>query len=303
MAVRERSLFTALVGVGLLIVALAAVIAWWAWDSDPQPALDRPLVASATLTPQQHLFADAVHARVEVVLDRGAVDPDSIQIHSNFAPYRALQKRKVSRNDVGRMTRLRYDYTLACMTAKCLPKKTGRVDFGLATVEYQSRDSSTPQSATIDWQPLRVAGRIAPGRLWQGLLRAEYRDLPAATYRIGPGWVEFVALVLAALFALGALILILRLLPLERLATRLWGVIDRRSALERALALVRESSKSGRAEDGRKALERLSVELKRSSNPDLAQDASRIAWSQGSPGEAVVSPLSTEVERVISEGT
>jgi hypothetical protein len=245
--VRERSLFTALVGVGLLIVALAAVIAWWAWDSDPQPALDRPLVASATLTPQQHLFADAVHARVEVVLDRGAVDPDSIQIHSNFALYRALQKRKVSRNDVGRMTRLRYDYTLACMTAKCLPKKTGRVDFGLATVEYQSRDSSTPQSATIDWQPLRVAGRIAPGRLWQGLLRAEYRDLPAATYRIGPGWVEFVALVLAALFALGALILILRLLPLERLATRLWGVIDRRSALERALALVRESSKSGRA--------------------------------------------------------
>ena len=102
---------------------------------------------------------------------------------------------------------------------------------------------------------------------------------------------------------LGALILILRLLPLERLATRLWGVIDRRSALERALALVRESSKSGRAEDGRKALERLSVELKRSSNPDLAQDASRIAWSQGAPREAVVSPLSTEVERVISEGT
>lgn len=300
---RERRLFAALVGAGLLVLALAAVIAWWAWDSEPQQALDRPLVASATLTPQQHLFADAVQARVEVVLDRGAVDPDSVQIHSNFAPYRALQKRQVSRNDVGRMTRLRYDYTLACMTAKCLPKKTGRVDFGLATVEYQPRDSSTPQSATIDWQPLRVAGRIAPGRLWQGLLRAEYRDLPSATYRVGPGWVEFVALLLAALFALGALVLILRLLPLERLATRLWGVIDRRSALERALALVRESSKSGRTDEGRKALERLSVELKRTSNPDLAQDASRIAWSQRSPGEAVVNPLSTEVERVISEGT
>ena len=118
MGVRERSLFTALVGAGLLIVALAAVIAWWAWDSEPQPPLDRPLVASATLTPQQHLFADAVHARVEVVLDRGAVDPDSVKIHSSFAPYRALQKRRVSRNDVGRMTRLRYDYTLGtCMSS------------------------------------------------------------------------------------------------------------------------------------------------------------------------------------------
>jgi hypothetical protein len=301
--VRERRLFAALVGAGLLVVALAGVIAWWAWDSAPSTALDRPLVANARLTPQQHLFADAVHAQVEVVLDRGVVDPDSVRIHSNFAPYRALQKRRVSRKDVGRMTRLQYDYTVACMTAKCLPKKAGRVDFGIATVEYQRRNASTPESATIDWQPLRVAGRIAPGRLWQGLLRAEYRDVPAATYRVGPGWVEFVALVLAALFALGALILILRLLPLERLAARLWGVIDRRSALERALALVRESSKSGRTDDGRKALERLSVELKRTRNQELAQDASRIAWSQRAPGEAVVTPLSTEVERVISEGT
>jgi hypothetical protein len=301
--VRERRLLAALAGVGLLVVALAGVIAWWAWDSEPQAALDRPLVANARLTPQQHLFADAVHAQVEVVLDRGAVDPNSVRIHSKFAPYRALQKTRVSRNDVGRMTRLRYDYTLACMTATCLPKKAGRVDFGIATVDYQRRDASTPESATIDWQPLRVAGRIAPGRLWQGLLRADYRDVPPATYRVGPGWVEFAALVLAALFALGALILILRLLPLERLAARLWGVIDRRSALERALALVRESSKSGRTEDGRRALERLSVELRRTRKADLAQDASRIAWSQRAPGDAVVNPLSTEVERVISEGT
>ncbi|HET6642610.1 MAG TPA: hypothetical protein VFG93_05000 [Gaiellaceae bacterium] len=300
---RERSLFAALVAAGVVVLALAGVIAWWAWDSTPSTALDRPLVANATITPQQHLFADAVHARVEVVLDRGSVDPDSVKILSNFAPYRALQKRRVTRNDVGRMTRLRFDYTLACMTAKCLPKKTGRVDFGIATVQYQQRGTSTPASATIDWQPLRVAGRIAPGRLWQGLLRAEYRDLPSATYRVGPGWVELLALVLGALFAIGALVLILRLLPLERLATRLWGVIDRRSALERALALVREASRSGRSEDGRKALERLSVELRRTSNPDLAQDASRIAWSQRAPAEPVVSPLSNEVERVISEGT
>ncbi len=202
---RERSLFAALVAAGVLVLALAGAIAWWAWDSTPSTALDRPLVANAMITPQQHLFADAVHARVEVVLDRGSVDPDSVKILSNFAPYRALQKRQVTRNDVGRMTRLRFDYTLACMTAKCLPKKTGRVDFGIATVEYQQRGSSTPASATIDWQPLRVAGRIAPGRLWQGLLRAEYRDLPSATYRVGPGWVEFLALVLAALFAIGAL--------------------------------------------------------------------------------------------------
>jgi hypothetical protein len=113
--------------------------------------------------------------------------------------------------------------------------------------------------------------------------------------------VELVALALAALFAAGAAILLLRLLPFDRLAARLGARrVDRRTALEQALALVRES-RAGTTEEERRALERLAAELRRASNPALANDASRVAWSQEPPVEAVVDPLSDDVERVISE--
>jgi Flp pilus assembly protein TadB len=112
--------------------------------------------------------------------------------------------------------------------------------------------------------------------------------------------VELVALLLAVLFAIAAAVLILRLLPLERLATRLGArFVDKRSPLEQALALVRESSDAG--EPDRRALERLAVELRRTGDPSLATDASRLAWSHDRPRPAGVAPLSDEVQRTISE--
>jgi hypothetical protein len=158
-------------------------------------------------------------------------------------------------------------------------------------------------AASIEWPPLRAAGRIDPDELENAALRAELRNLPPPSYRVSPRTVEVVALVLAALFAAAAAILILRLLPLDRLAARLgarW--VDKRSPLEQALALVRESSASGSSEEGRRALERLAVELRRT-HPALAEDASRLAWSRRSAGDAGVGvqPLSDDVQRVISE--
>jgi hypothetical protein len=148
--------------------------------------------------------------------------------------------------------------------------------------------------------PIRAAGRIDPNQLDQAALRADLRDLPSASYRVSPRTVELVALVLAVLFAAGAAILILRLLPLDRIATRLGArFVDKRSPLEQALALVRESAASGSPEEERRALERLAVELRRNRNPALAGDASKLAWSQ--PVPAGIDPLSDEVERVISE--
>jgi hypothetical protein len=159
-----------------------------------------------------------------------------------------------------------------------------------------------PDAATVEWVPIRAAGRIDPNELEQAALRSDLRDLPSASYRVSPRTVELVALALAVLFAVGAAILILRLLPLDRLAARLGArFADKRSPLEQALALVRESSASGSAEDERRALERLAVELRRARNAELAEDASRLAWSSGQPVPAGVDPLSDQVERVISE--
>ena len=241
-----------------------------------------------------------MRARVELIVDGNRVDPDSVEIGANFDPYRELRPVEVTRSEDGTLTKLRYDYVLGCLVSQCLPRGAGRVELGGVAVNYLRRGESEPAAATVEWVPIRAAGRIDPNQLDQAALRSDLRDLPSASYRVSPRTVELVALVLAVLFAVGAAILILRLLPLDRLATRLGArFVDKRSPLEQALALVRESAASGSPEEERRALERLAVELRRARSPALAGDASRLAWSQ--PVPAGIDPLSDEVERVISE--
>ena len=299
--VTTRRLFIAGVLAAVILAAAVGLIAWNAWDKGGGPGLgEEPIVGTALLAPEQHLFGDAVRARVELIVDTKRVDPDSVEIGANFDPYREIRPVEVTRSKDGTITNLRYDYVLGCLVSQCLPRGTGRVEIAGVAVNYLRRGESEPSAATVEWVPIRAAGRIDPNELEQAALRSDLRDLPSASYRVSPRTVELVALALAVLFAVGAAILILRLLPLDRLATRLGArFVDKRSPLEQALALVRESAASGSPEEERRALERLAVELRRTRNPALAGDASRLAWSQ--PVPAGVDPLSDEVERVISE--
>ena len=299
--VTTRRLFIGGVALAAILAAAAGLIAWNAWDEGGGPGLgDEPIVGTALLTPEQHLFGDAVRARVELIVDGKRVDPDSVEIGANFEPYRELRPVEMSRSEDGTLTKLRYDYVLGCLVSQCLPRGAGRVELAGVAVNYLRRGESEPAAATVEWVPIQAAGRIDPNALDQAALRSDLRDLPSASYRVSPRTVELVALVLAVLFAIGAAILILRLLPLDRLATRLGArFVDKRSPLEQALALVRESAATGSPEEERRALERLAVELRRARNPALAGDASKLAWSE--PVPAGIDPLSDEVERVISE--
>jgi hypothetical protein len=301
--VTARRLFIGGVAAAAALATLVGLIAWNAWDKGGGPGLgEEPIVGTALLAPEQHLFGDAVRARVELIVDTDRVDPDSIEIGANFDPYRELRPVEVTRSEDGSLTKLGYDYVIGCLVSRCLPTGTGRVELGGVAVNYLRRGESAPDAATVEWVPIRAAGRIDPNELEQAALRSDLRELPSASYRVSPRTVELVALALAVLFAVGAAILILRLLPLDRLATRLGArFVDNRSSLEQALELVRESSASGSAEEERRALERLAVELRRARNADLAEDASRLAWSPTQPVPAGVEPLSDEVERVISE--
>jgi hypothetical protein len=301
--VTGRRLFVAGAALAALVALGAGLLAWSAWDDGGGPGLgEEPIVGTALIAPEQHLFADALRARVEIIVDESRVDPDSVELGVNFAPYRQIRPARRTRTDNGSTTHLAYEYVVACLAAGCLPKGDGRVELGGVAVNYTQRGAAVPDAATVAWVPLKAAGRIDPNALEQAALRSDLRDLPSPTYAVSPKTVEVVALALAVLFAIGAAILVLRLLPLDRLATRLGArFVDKRSSLEQALALVRESSASGSTEEGRRALERLAVELRRSENPSLAGDASRLAWSQGAPRAAGVGTLSEQVQELISE--
>jgi hypothetical protein len=299
----SRTLLAAVAAGAVLLAALAGLLAWRAWDSPEGPVLgDEPISGTALLEPEQHLFGDAVRARLELVLDRNRIELGSVEVGANFQRYRELRPVERTRTDSGPITMLRYDYLLGCLTAGCLPKEDGRVEFGGVAIEYSLKGDQVPQTASVEWPPLRAAGRIDPDRLGQAALRAELRDLSPPSYRVSPKAIELVALLLAVVFAAAAAILAARLLPLDRIAAWLGARrADRRTPLERALALVRDVTAAGRPAEGRQALERLAHELRETSNPELARDASRLAWSKGAPGESRVTPLSHDVERVIAE--
>jgi len=263
----------------------------------------QPIVGTTLLEPSQHLFGDTLRARIHLVVDGDRADPGTVRLKAGFGAYRQAGPMRLSRTESGRFTRLVYEYRLGCLTARCLPQGVGNVEFPPVEVTYlQLGVAPTTQTISLPWPPIRVAGRIDPEEVDTAVPRAEVRDLPAASYRVAPGTVALVAGILAALFAAGAALLILRLLPLVGLRARL-GLkrADRRSALERALALAQKSAESGRPEDGRRALERLAVELRRTRDSTLAHAASQLAWSADRPAPTGVGALSDDVRRRISE--
>jgi hypothetical protein len=302
LVVIDRRHFAALAVLVVLLLALAGLLAWRVWGTPEPASLSEPIVVNATLAPDQHLFGDPVRARVELIIDSSRIDPDTVRLRASFAPYRPLRPVERSETAAGNVTRLRFDYQLACLGYRCRPLGQRRFELRNATVEYRSRGRDAVQTEEIDWPALSVTGRISRTRFWEAQLRSEFREVGQPTYRFAPRTVAIVALALAVIFGAGALILILRLLPLGRIAERLGlKTVDRRSSLERALARVHETSTADRPHEGRRALERLAQELRRERNPQLAGAASQLAWSREFPADGRLTALTGEVERLISK--
>lgn len=298
----DRRHFAVLAAAVVVVLGAAGYFAWRVWDDASQGSLTEPIAVNATLGPQQHMFGDPVRARVDVVFDAKVVDPDSVRLKVSFAPYRPVEPRRTERSASDEITRISYRYTLGCLTYRCLPVGQRSFDLRDATVEYRQHGGKDTQTLPIDWQPLQASGRIPANRLWAARTIGDYRTLPAASWGISPRNVQFGAIVLAVLFGSGALILILRLLPLGRLAERLGlRTVDRRTPLERALERVHETSSAERADEGRRALERLAHELRKVRDFELAAAASRLAWSREFPADGRLTSLTGDVERLISE--
>lgn len=296
-----RRYFAALVALGVLVLAGAGLLVWRALDDDTRRTLKEPLAVSGTIGPRQHLFGDPLRARIELILDEQRVDPRTIRVRGAFAPYRAVRPVTREVETAGGITRIRYDYQLACLAYRCLPKP-GQKRFELrnGTVEYRERGSNGVRTEVIDWPFLQSSGRIPDKRLWEARPGADYRELGQPTYRVSPWLVQYAGLVLAILFGAAVVILLLRQLPLVRLAERLGlRTIDRRTPLERALARVHETADL--PDEGRRALERLAQELRRSRSPQLAGAASQLAWSREFPADGRLTALSSEIERLIAE--
>ena len=301
----SRSPRTALLlGAAAAAVLLAATVAWLGFgeEGEDAPVLGGELLtASTSLEPQGHLFGERVTARLDIVFDAARVRADSIKGRPRFAPYTVVS-RSEQRESFENVARIRQEYVLECLGARCLAPKRGFFDFASVALEYVTRLGPGVQPTSAEWPELRVASRTGADDLEGLRLRADVRDLPSVSYGLRPAVAAAIGYSLAVLFALAGLALVARGLNAPAL---LGEALARRRArlspLERALALVRRATERGELDGSRRALERLAKELRRTREADLAETASRLAWRRDQPSGASVDPLSTEVERVIGE--
>jgi hypothetical protein len=294
------------VALGLCVLALAGC---GGNETKPLLASSKTAVVRGTLTPDVHLFAEPVVARIDVILRRSEVDPEDVHVKTDFAPYESVGATAVVREDIGDFTHLRYTTTLRCLGPDCIPRTVHGSQIIVPQTselplfpETQQRDEKRtyefpPATVTIGaasaaktlgrvvWPPLRSLSRINwddPSIVGQGFpFASEVTPLPKPTYRISPTG-----------FGLGLLAAALLLLAVptwfvvRRLRRRVTTRVDPAHALtplERALALVEWASRRPSVEERREALEVLAQELD-SDDPDGKATLVRAqGWSPPTP--------------------
>lgn len=291
-----------------LLVAAATVVAVAKLRDErgvEGPVLETDLIAvRADVTPHEHLFGDALTARIDVVLDRAFVKPETIRVERNFGPFQVQGEPRREREDLGGTTHLTYLFTLDCLRGRaCLPDDEGkRFELPEARVSYVVTDVGERTTTRVRLPVLSGASRLTGANVDAPAFRADPRQVPDPTYRVSASLLATGALGVAGLLVLAAVVLVLPLVPIgfvqrwrkrRRLASR--------TDLERALAHVRAASPDDSGEV-RPALERLASELGRVESDDLAVQTRRLAWSEPPPVENDIGGISDDVERVITEG-
>ena len=287
----------------LVVAAIAAVcvgalvLVAMLGGGDGAPAPRRDVAVSTSIATSPVFFGDLVTARAEVLVDRGRVDPDTLRIEADFAPYSLVGRPRESRSDTGRLTSIDVRYTLQCLVEACLPQRGG---IALPKLQVHTAPSSDNLvTYTANWPRVDVVSRVEPGALatdpppWR-----QQVALPAVSYRVEPGRLATALTLTAAVLALVAF----SLFGLE-VARRRRLLVDRarfRSALARALDLARASAARG-PDDRRKALALLARVLAFDPNGGrrLAPAAARLAWGRPEPSATGLEQLVDEIERTV----
>lgn len=277
------------------VLAVAALLAV-PGTGEPEPRLPdgRAVVVDTAVEPRHHLFADAVTARADVVVDRRQVDPGTVTLDTRFDPYEPLGSTREERLDVGRLTRLRFTYRLRCLQVECLlPRHRRGFSFASGAVL-----AGAERVSAVEWPRITMAPRVAPeapgaeagtAPSW----RLSPTDVSAPSFRVPPT----LAVVLLAglggvLVGAAALILFLAFRPARPREAQ-------PPSLERALLLLRDARRRAEPEEERKALDFLALELALRGEGDLARTASELAWARLHPDHEATDRLSEEVDQLV----
>lgn len=260
--------------------------------------LGKKLAASARLDPTVHVFAEPVRATVEVVVDRGQLDPGRVRVETKFLPYDVEDERATTEKR-GPLTVLRYEYVLRCVRIACIPEilpsaageaETGRgerrsIRLPAARVLYDDPAGKTRVLQRASWPEVVSVSRLKQSDVPQFdrfIFRTGVTPLAEPDYRTSP-----TALGLGLFAAAAALLVLPAVLVIRWLRARRPEPVvveePELTPLERALRLVEWANERANGTERREALEHLAVELDAEDQIEFAGTARTLAWSPGSP--------------------
>jgi hypothetical protein len=304
----------------VVVVGLSTLVAvLFAWDrgrgGDPiRTAGDEPAIeARADLAPRKVLFGDTVTALVEVTLDRNRVDPDSVRVRTDFAPWKRLANPERLRRDDGMTTSIRMMFVLRCVTSSCVSSDVTAVQndtttqvFAQARVTYTAREGTGSGGSSLQapWPQLVIGARYTPTAAQSATpWRADLLSLPAVTYAVRPSLLFALLLVAGTVLAIAggafAYFAVPRRAPQ---APTTDGLPEPAlTPLERALALLEDSVRVDGAADQRRALELVAGVLVDRGDVTLAQAARTLAWSKPVPGVGETNGLAVRARSALGE--
>jgi hypothetical protein len=250
----------------------------------------RPLTVHASFDPPAVQFGGRVVARVVVLADRDAIDTGRLRVTEDVAPLTPLGKIQVTRTNRGRLAVDTYELPAVCMSEGCLAR-TGAKELRLPAARVEApRRSGGFAHASDAWPLLSIGSRVSAADLKAP--RPQFRgdtSMPAVSYRIAPATLSVLLDVAAAVLAAAGVGFAVWQAVVVRRARR----PDTRSALERALALVREAETRA-PEDRRRAVGLLARVIQRRDD-GLARAAGDLAWSEPAPRPDDLAALADQV--------
>lgn len=270
--------------------------------------------AQATLAPRVVLFGDTVRAQIDVVLDTSRIDPGSVRVAADPAPFELVDRSDTTREASGDMVELRTTLVLRCATANCVPGgQSARYEFTPARISFAAAAGQVVDESPITARmpSIRVYSRFAAlssstdrgDAPWQ----ADLLSLPVVSYRVDPSVLVALLLAAAALIASAGLTLAYVAWP-RRVPTAapepkpVLAPVPVLSPLEQALALLETSIHDDGVPAQRRALELVAEELEHAVWGDqvLARAARALAWSEELPDLDETSRLAARVRTALS---
>lgn len=272
---------------GCAAVAVVAALVLARSGSTPGAAPTATLAVHVIFAPPLVQFGDPTTMRIDIELDRGAVQSKTLHVAADLAPLTALSAARTSRTVSGRLETVSIVQRVACLSDRCLAK-TVTLRPVRASVTTHGGAVSTASSPSL----LRLGSRVTPADLAAATPQfAADTAPPAPSYRIAPSTAAPVLDVVAALAAAAAACLVaLQVLAVGRRRRH----EDAPDELALALRLVREAE-TRPVPDRRRALALLARVL-RNRDVGLGPAASDLAWSEPPPDPQRIDALVGDLE-------